>query len=95
VVRQSKAHAGHLRRSVWSPLAKFSSVVWLEVTGTFFALVAAYLSQGLWRQRGAVHLPLSSPVAGKLYLHAVAFAIFAYFAVSSFVRARIRQRRSH
>jgi hypothetical protein len=68
-------------------------VLWLEVTGTFFAVLAAFLSQGLWKQRGAVHLPLDSAEAGKYYLHIAAFGVFLYFAVSSFVRARRRGRR--
>lgn len=93
VVRQGQQHAGHLRRHMWSPLARFSSVVWLQVTGTFFALVAAFLSQGLWKERGALRLPVNSPGTGTFYLHAAAFAIFVYFAVSSFVRAHMRQRR--
>jgi hypothetical protein len=84
---------GHLRRAVWSPLARFSSVVWLQVTGTFFTVIACFLSQGLWKQRGAAHLPIHSAEAGKLYLHAAAFLFFAYFAISSFVRAHLRQRR--
>jgi hypothetical protein len=92
-VRQGKTRAGELRRHVWSPLAKFSGVVGLQVSGTFFALVALFLSKGLWRTRGAVHLGLASPEAEKLYLHAAAFAIFVYFAVSSFVRAYLKERR--
>ena len=91
--RHRAVRAGHLHRSLWSPLARFSRVVWLQVTGTFFTLIALFLSQGLWKQRGALHLPVLSPEAEKLYLHAAAFAIFAYFAVSSFVRAHLRQRR--
>ncbi len=92
-VRQGKAHAGHLRQHIGTPLAKFSSVVWLQVTGTFFALLAAFLSQGLWKERGAIRMPIHSPGVGTFYLHAAAFAIFVYFAVSSFVRAHLRQRR--
>jgi hypothetical protein len=84
---------GHLRRHIGTPLAKFSSVVWLQVTGTFFALLAAFLSQGLWKERSAAVLPIHSHGAEKFYLHAAAFAIFTYFAASSFVRAYLRQRR--
>lgn len=92
-IRQGTTQAGHLRRHVWSPLANFSSVVSLQVSGTFFALVAVFLSKGLWETRGAAHLGLASPAAEKLYLHAAAFAVFAYFALSSFVRAHLKQRR--
>jgi hypothetical protein len=92
--------APHLRaaskaagKSAWTPLARFSSVLWLQVTGTFFLLVAAFFSQGLWKEWGAIRLPLHSPEAGRFYLRAAAFAIFAYFGVSNFVRAWRRERR--
>jgi hypothetical protein len=92
VVQQSAVQAGKLKRSVWSPLAKFSGVLWLQVTGTFFALIAAYLSQGLWTHRGDAAL-VRSAEAQKFYVHLVAFVLFAYFAVSSFVRAHRRDRK--
>jgi hypothetical protein len=92
-VASTKKHAGALGRSVWSPLAKFSSVLWLQVTGTFFTLIAAFLSQGLWKERAAVKMSVHSAEAGKFYLHLVAFLVFAYFAVSNFVRASRRERR--
>jgi hypothetical protein len=77
--------------SVWKPLKKFSSVLWLEVTGTFFALIAAYLSQGLWAHRG--ELKGGSGEVRTYALHLAAFAVFAYFAVSNFVRAWRRDQR--
>jgi hypothetical protein len=78
---------------VWSPLARFSSVLWLQVTGTFFTLLALFLSQGLWKERGVMRLPISSHMAEKFYVHLAAFAIFTYFAISNFVRAYLRERR--
>jgi hypothetical protein len=92
-VIQTKKHAKALGRSVWSPLAKFSSVVWLQVTGVFFTLLALFLSQGLWKERGAARLPVSSHAAVMFYLHGLAFAVFAYFAIGNFVRAHLRDRR--
>jgi hypothetical protein len=91
-VQQSKVHAGKLKRSVWSPLVKFSGVLWLQVTGTFFALIAAYLSQGLWAHRGDALLVRSNE-AYKFYPHRLAFVLFFYFAVSNFVRAHKRDRK--
>ena len=89
----TKTQAGKLGRSVWSPLAQFSGVLWLQVTGTFFTLLAVFLSQGLWKQRGAVRLPIQSHAAGMFYLQLAAFVVFTYFAVSNFVRAHLRDRR--
>lgn len=86
-------HAGRLGRSVWTPLARFSSVVWLQVTGLFFALIAMFMAQGAWKERGAMKLPLGSHEAVKFYALAAAFAVFAYFTISNFVRAYLRERR--
>jgi hypothetical protein len=91
-VATTKQHAGKLGRSVWTPVARFSSVVWLQVTGLFFALIAMFLAQGAWKERAAVHLPVGSHAATKFWVLAVAFAAFAYFSVSNFVRAWLRER---
>ncbi len=91
-VAGAKKHAGKLGRSVWTPLARFSSVVWLQVTGLFFALLAMFLGQGAWKERAAMHLPLASHEGTKFWTLAVAFAAFAYFAISNFVRAYRRDR---
>jgi hypothetical protein len=92
-VAETKKHAGRLGRSVWTPVARFSSVVWLQVTGLFFALIAMFLAQGAWKERAAWHLPLGSHAATKFYVLVVAFAAFAYFSVSNFVRAYLRERK--
>ena len=92
-VAETKKHAGRLGRSVWTPVARFSSVVWLQVTGLFFALIAMFLAQGAWKERAAWHLPLTSHAATKFYVLVVAFAAFAYFSVSNFVRAWLRERK--
>jgi hypothetical protein len=99
--RQSVTHAAaqartlspQAARSVWKPLARFSSVLWLEVTGTFFVVFALYMAGGVWRLHDAWRLAPTTHEAQQLYLHATVFAVFAYFAVSSFVRAGRRQRK--
>jgi len=88
-----KEQARNLKRSVWSPFAKFSTVLWLEVTGLFFAIFALITGQQVWKWRAAIRLPPTAPAAQRLYLYAALFALFGYFTVSSFVRARRRQRR--
>jgi hypothetical protein len=92
-VARTKTHARALGKSVWSPLARFSSVVWLQVTGVFFTLLAMFLSQGLWKQRALARQPLGSQAAEMFYLHGAAFVVFTYFAISNFVRAHLRERR--
>jgi hypothetical protein len=92
-VAETKKHAGKLAQSVWTPLARFSGVVWLQVTGLFFALIAMFLAQGAWKERAAMHLALGSQAATKFYVLVVAFAVFAYFSVSNFVRAYLRERK--
>jgi hypothetical protein len=91
-VAEAKQHAGRLGRSVWTPLVKFSSVVWLQVTGLFFALLAMFLGQGAWKERAAWRLPLWSHAGTKFWVTAAAFALFSYFCVSNFVRAWKRER---
>ena len=89
---QTKAHAGRLGRSVWTPLAQYSSVLWLQVTGTFFAVIAVFLAQGVWKQHAAWRMWRSHD-AEKLYVVTALFLVFAYLAVSNFVRAARRERR--
>ena len=92
-LRRASAQAKVAGKSVWSPVARFSSVLWLEVTGTFFLLIAAVFAGGIWKTRGAVHLSIHSAEAEKLWIYAVAFGAFGYFGVSNFVRAWRRERR--
>jgi hypothetical protein len=86
----STQQARTLGRSVWSPVARFSGVLWLQVTGTIYTLIALILGQAVWMRRAALHLPPSVHAAQQAYLLSAAFTLFAYFAVSSFVRAARR-----
>jgi hypothetical protein len=80
-------------KSMFAPVKRFSGVLWLEVTGTFFTLIALFLSQSVWRLRAGFRLSPTAHDAQKLYIYTAIFLLFAYFAVSSFVRARRRERR--
>jgi hypothetical protein len=79
-------------KSMFAPVQRLSGALWLEVTGTFFALIALFLSQSVWKLRAGFRLPPTTHDAQKLYLYTLIFLLFAYFAVSSFVRARRRER---
>jgi hypothetical protein len=94
-VAQAKKESKQAGRSMLTPLKKFSSVLWLELTGSFFALIAAFLGEGVWRMREAFKAAPSSHEAQKAYVYTVVFALFAYFAVSSFVRANRRSKQDH
>jgi len=93
VKKNARTHARGLGQSVLTPVKRFSSVLWLEVTGTFFALFALVLGQGVWRLRNSFKASPLSPEAHKAYFYLALFLVFAYFSVSSFVRANRRQRR--
>lgn len=80
-------------KSALAPVAKFSSVLWLEVTGTFFALVALAMCDAVWKLRGAWKLPTMNNERLKLYFCAALATLFLYFTISNFVRAARRQRR--
>ncbi len=84
----------HLRRSVWGPLAVFSGALWLRVTGLFFGLIAFTVGAGAWRVRGGWLRALQTPEGTRFWLFAGVAAVFAYFAVSSFVRANLKERRA-
>ena len=96
---QAKAGLGlgvqRFRKSFWGPLAVFSGALWLRVTGLFFALIACTLGSGAWRLRthpgvvaGGFH-PLP-----RFWVFVVFAALFTYFALSSFVRASLKERRA-
>jgi hypothetical protein len=92
--RQAKAGVQHLGRSLWTPLAHFSSVLWLRVTGLFFALIAWAMGTGAWRLRGAAQGRPVTTDTQHFWLFAGFGVLFGYFAVSSFVRASLRERRA-
>jgi hypothetical protein len=80
-------------KSVWTPLKTFSSVIWLQVTGTFFTVFALFMGEGVWRLRGSFRAPVSSPETHKVYFYLLVFMGFSYFAISNFVRASLREHR--
>lgn len=84
----------HLRHSVWGPLAVFSGALWLRVTGLFFAMIAFTVGAGAWRLRGGWKSASQTSAGMRFWLFAGVAGVFAYFAVSSFVRANLKERRA-
>lgn len=82
--------AGRQKGKFLGPLRKFSRVLWLEVTGFFFGIFAFLMGNQAWKQRAALHLPARDVEAQHFYTYCFFCALFLYFAVSSFVRARRR-----
>jgi hypothetical protein len=93
--RHVKREAGKLGKSFLAPFARAGKVLWLEVTGTFFALFTVVFAGNVWKYHAAWRLNATNADAHhRLLGAAVAAAIFGYFAVTSFARARRRERRA-
>ena len=89
-VETVKAAGKQARSSLVTPVVRFSSVVWLQVTGVFFALVAFTMGMAAWKARAGFHAAANSLGAMKVYAYIAVCALFTYFTVSSFVRAARR-----
>lgn len=71
--------------SVWLPFAHASRMLWLEVTGLFFALFTLFFAVNLWRLHKNWQ---AGPDHKRFLLYALCTVLFSYFTVSSFVRAK-------
>jgi hypothetical protein len=79
--------------SVWRPFVKASGVLWLEMTGSFFALFALFAAQSTWMHRADLHQTALNHTAHQHFLVSCgATLVFIYFSVSSFLKARRRSR---
>jgi hypothetical protein len=92
---QSVAHglgrgAKRFGESFFGPLAHAGSVLWLEITGCFFALFTAFFAQNVYQLRAQYEV---GPLHRKFVLYVILMLLFLYFSASSFVRARRRARR--
>jgi len=78
-------------KAVAGPVLHLSGTLWLEITGLFFALFAAFFGQNAWKTRAsAAH----GPEHAHFLIYVTVTVIFAYFCVSSFLKARRRSRQS-
>lgn len=82
--------AGNFGRAVWNPFALATGVLWLEITGMFFALFALFFAQHLYELRLAWH---AGPDHLRFLLYAAMVALFLYFSATSFLRASRKQKR--
>jgi hypothetical protein len=74
----------------WGPFAHASGVLWLEITGSFFAVFGLFFIQGVYRLRSNWR---SGPDHDKLLVYALVGIVFVYFSVSSFYRAHKKQKK--
>lgn len=82
-----------LQQSVLTPVKRLSGVLWLEFTGFFFGLFAVSAASAAWKLRDALHETPQNHDAHVKFLVAIAISgLFAYFCVSSFLRAKKRER---
>jgi hypothetical protein len=80
--------------AVWGPFVKLSGVLWLEVTGVFFGIFALFAGGGAWKMRGGLRDAGVNHDAHVHFVLTLAMAVvFAYFCISSFVKANRRGRR--
>ena len=87
--RRTKEGGKRLGRAVWNPFASATGTLWYEITGMFFALFAVVFAQHLWSAHSSWH---SGPHHRDFLIYALLTGMFAWFAVSSFRRARRRTR---
>jgi hypothetical protein len=79
--------------AIWGPFVKLSGVLWLEMTGAFFGIFALFAGQAVWSHRSDLR---ATPLNHEAHIHTFVFLamalVFGYFAISSFIRARRRER---
>jgi hypothetical protein len=76
--------------AVWGPMAHTGSVLWLEITGLFFALIALFFGSNVYKFR----LSWKSGPDHKMFLLCSAVTIlFAAFTASQFYRARQKEKK--
>lgn len=79
--------AGRFTSTLVRPFARATSILWHQIAGIFFALFAAFFFEHTWMLYKAHHL-----ADRHIFVYAAFGLAFAWFAVSSFWRARRRQR---
>jgi hypothetical protein len=89
-VKNAKRGAKAFGQALLGPFTHAGSVLWLEITGLFFALFALFFVQSIYRVRTAWR---EGPEHTHLLLYVAMAFIFAWFSVSSFARAYRKSRR--
>jgi hypothetical protein len=89
-VATAKQGAKAFGQAILGPFTHAGSVLWLEITGLFFALFALFFVQSVYRVRTAWS---HGPEHTHLLLYVLLAVAFAWFSFSSFLRAYRRSKR--
>jgi hypothetical protein len=89
-VATAKRGARAFGQALLGPFTHAGSVLWLEITGLFFALFALFFVQSVYRVRTAWR---QGPEHTHLLFYVALGLIFAWFSVSSFTRAYRKSKR--
>ncbi len=72
-------------------MAHTGSILWLEITGLFFALFAAFFGQSVYRFRSDWK---GGPDHTHFVIYAALLVLFSIFTVSQFYRARQKEKKN-
>ncbi len=89
-VATAKRGAKAFGQALLGPFTHAGGVLWLEITGLFFALFALFFVQSVYRVRTAWR---QGPEHVHLLLYGAMALAFAWFSVSSFARAYRKSKR--
>src|SRR6185437_2399345 len=94
---RAKATAAGVKRggkrfgeSILGTFGHAGGVLWLEITGLFFAIFGLFFVQGVYRLRTDWH---AGPNHQKLVIYGCVAILFFYFSITSFYRAHKKQKR--
>jgi hypothetical protein len=89
-VATAKRGAKAFGQALLGPFTHAGGVLWLEITGLFFALFALFFVQSIYRVRTAWR---QGPEHTHLLLYCALAFVFAWFSASSFARAYRKSKR--
>jgi hypothetical protein len=89
-VATAKRGASAFGQALLGPFTHAGSILWLEITGLFFALFTLFFVQSIYRVHGAWR---QGAEHSHLVLYCALAVLFAWFSASSFLRARSKSKR--
>jgi hypothetical protein len=94
---QLKTKAGGVARgakrfgeAIWGPVARTGGVLWLEITGLFFALFALFFAQNVYKFRQNY---AGGPEHAHFLVYAALTVLFTAFTFTQFYKARRKEKK--